>query len=230
MARMRPSVFVGSSSEGLVVAHAIQVLLDPHNEVELWTQGVFGLSEGTLESLVLALQRFDFAVLVLTADDLVVKHGQTVTAARDNVLFELGLFVGGLGRDRTFMVYNRTERPELPSDLAGVTAATFEPHSSGNTVAALGAACYQIQDRIAKLGVRDTERFRRLSEATTSVEGIGVQMQQLIRLLARSRKVELDIIATQFGPLIDSRRLGEMKRDLQDLEQSLEVDSSRPGL
>jgi hypothetical protein len=227
LARIRPAVFVGSSSEGLTLAQAVQVLLDPHAEVELWTQGVFGLSQGTLESLVLALQRFDFAVLVLTPDDLLTKRGASVPAARDNVLFELGLFVGGLGRDRTFMVFNRAQRPDLPTDLAGIAAATFEPHSSGNAVAALGAACYQIQERILKLGLRDSERLRRLSEAATNVEGVGSQMQQLIKLLARSRKVELDVISSQFGPVIDPRRLAEMRKDLVDLERLLEAEPSR---
>jgi len=121
-ARVRPSVFVGSSSEGLPTAQAVQVLLDGVCEVEVWSQGVFGLTQGTLESLVLALDRFDFAVLVLTADDLIVSRGTERPAARDNVLFELGLFVGGLGRDRTFMLFDRKHPPALPTDLAGVTA------------------------------------------------------------------------------------------------------------
>src|SRR5262245_24682458 len=139
--RVRPSVFVGSSSEGRRIAQAVQVLLDQDCEVEIWSQGVFGLTQGTLESLVLAVDRFDFAVLVLTADDLTIARGVERPVARDNVLFELGLFIGGLGRDRTFMLYDRIRPPELPSDLAGVTAITFEPHSSGNTQAAVGAAC-----------------------------------------------------------------------------------------
>ena len=71
----RPAVFVGSSSEGQRIAEAIQVLLDPVCEVELWTQGIFGMSQGTLESLVIALSRFDFASLILTADDLTVSRG-----------------------------------------------------------------------------------------------------------------------------------------------------------
>ena len=113
VARVRPSVFIGSSSEGLRIAQAVQVLLDQVCEVEIWSQGVFGLTQGTLESLVLAIEQFDFAVLVLTTDDLTISRGVERPVARDNVLFELGLFVGGLGRDRTFMLYDRTHRPEL---------------------------------------------------------------------------------------------------------------------
>jgi hypothetical protein len=42
----RPRLFVGSSSEGLAVAQAIQGLLDPICEVSLWAQDVFGLTHG----------------------------------------------------------------------------------------------------------------------------------------------------------------------------------------
>ena len=221
IARVRPSVFVGSSSEGLRIAQAVQLGLDDVCEVEIWSQGIFGLTQGNLESLVLALDRFDFAVLVLTADDLLFSRGDERPAARDNVLFELGLFVGGLGRDRTFMVYDRTQPPVLPSDLAGITAATFEPHASGNIISSLGAACTRIQTTIEKLGLRESEKVQRLAQATKSMEGAGSRMRELIRLLARSRKVELDIVSAQFGSMIKSSKLAQMKQDLQDLEAIL---------
>ncbi len=217
--RVRPAVFVGSSTEGYRLAQAVQVLLDPICEVELWSQGVFGLTQGTLESLVLALDRFDFAVLVLTPDDMTVSRGVERHSPRDNVLFELGLFVGRLGRERTFMVYDRVSPPSLPSDLAGITAATFAPHSSGNHEAALGAACARIQNAIERFGVREAEAARGLSKAAESVQGASTRMEQAIRLLARSRKVELDIISAQFGPFIEGGRLEDIRRDLRDLEQ-----------
>jgi hypothetical protein len=160
-------------------------------------------------------------VLVLTADDLTISRGTERPAARDNVLFELGLFVGGLGRERTFMLYDRTHPPALPTDLAGVTPATFEPHSSGNLQAALGAACTSIQGSIEKLGVRESQKVQRLAEATETMEDAGSRMRELIRLLARSRKVELDIISAQFGAVIEPGRLAQMKQDLRDLEAML---------
>jgi hypothetical protein len=161
----RPALFVGSSSEGQRVAEELQVLLDPVCEVELWTQGIFGLTQGTLESLVIALTRFDFALLILTADDLTVSRGTEKPAARDNVLFELGLFIGSLGRDRTFMLYDRTKPPALPSDLAGITAATFAPHASGNLGAALGASSTKIRNAIERLGVRNDKGLHTLENA-----------------------------------------------------------------
>lgn len=222
MSRKRSSVFIGSSSEGLRVAKVIQVLLDPMCEVTLWSQGVFGLGEGTLESLVAAADQFDFAILVVSPDDLVQSHGQSGSAPRDNVLFELGLFMGSLGRQRTFIVYDRTIDMKLPSDLAGVSAATFEPHSSGNLEGALGAATTRIEQRIERLGLREAERLRALSDAARDFDDASSTMQALIRLLARSRKVELDIISAQFGILIEPSKLKQINQDFKDLEQILE--------
>jgi hypothetical protein len=223
MARTRPSIFVGSSTEGLAIAKALGVILDDACEVTIWGQGVFGLSQGTLESLVYALDRFDFAVLVLTADDLVTSREASSIAPRDNVLFELGLFMGGLGRDRTFIVYDRTANLKLPSDLAGVSAATFEPHASGKLRDALGAAATLVEEQVARLGLRDRERLKQLSEAAQDFDSAAGQMQKLVQIIARSRKVELDIIASQFGPLIAPDKLNQMNRDLLDLEETLQT-------
>lgn len=218
---VRPSVFIGSSSEGRAAAESLQVLLDHECEVEPWSQGVFGLMQGTLESLMLALSRFDFAILVLTADDLLESRGVQRAVARDNVIFELGLFIGALGRDRTFMVFDRTNPPALPSDLAGITAATYAPHARGNLPAALGAASVLILNSVRRLGVRESQAAKHLSQASSTIEHAGAQMQDLIRLIARSRKVELDIISAQFGPLIHPTKLAEMRQDLADLESTL---------
>jgi hypothetical protein len=176
---VRPSVFVGSSSEGLEIAQIVQVLLDRSSDVVLWNQGVFGLSEGTLESLVVAHPQFDFAVLVLTADDIIVSRGTEHQTARDNVLFELGLFMGGLGRDRTFILYDRADAPKIPSDLAGVTPATFQRHASGNLQASLGAPCTIIELAIKKHGVR-TGRLRRANniQITCPIDGGILEDQQ----------------------------------------------------
>jgi len=221
MARNRPTLFVGSSSEGLKIAKAIQVLLDQSCEVTIWSQGIFGLGEGTLESLVNILDDFDFAALVLTPDDLLTSRNESSSAPRDNVLFELGLFIGALGRKRTFIIYDRSAKLKMPSDLAGVSAATYEPHSTGNLQSALGAAATRIEDQILKLGVRDTERLKGLSEAAQGFDKAASQMEKLVELIARSRKVELDIISTQFGPLIAPDKLKQMNRDLVDLEETL---------
>ena len=54
-------------------------------------------------------------------------------------------FTGTLGRAQTFLVYCRDAKMTLPSDLAGVTAATFAERSDGNLHAAVGPVCTRIK-------------------------------------------------------------------------------------
>jgi hypothetical protein len=173
----KPRLFIGSSVEGKDIADMLHVGLEYEVEVTVWHQGVFGLSNGSLESIVNAARedKFDFAALVLTPDDLVSKRGETVSSSRDNVIFELGLFMGALGRDRTFIVYCRDNPLELPSDLAGVTPATFAKRQDGNLHAALGPVCTQIKNAIKKIGLVVTQVSEAavipISEVTQYSEG-----------------------------------------------------------
>lgn len=145
-------MFIGSSVEGKRIAEIIQESLEYDVDSTVWHQGVFGLSGGTLETLVNTLDEYDFATLVLTADDLLEKRNISGRSPRDNVLFELGLFMGALGRSRTFIVHSRTTPPMLPTDLAGITPATYEER--GNLGAALGPACTKLKRAIEAQGGR----------------------------------------------------------------------------
>jgi len=149
---VKPRLFIGSSTEGKHIADTLQLGLDHDVEVTVWHQGFFGLSQGTLESLVQAARRFDFAALILTPDDLTAKRRKNVNSPRDNVVFELGLFMGALGKDRTFIVHCRDEEIDLPSDLAGITPVTFGHRTDNNLQAALGPACTSIKNAIAERG------------------------------------------------------------------------------
>ena len=143
MSSTRQSMFIGSSVEGRRIAEALQLNLDYDLDCTVWHQGVFALSRGTLDSLVEIASAFDFATLVLTPDDVVRKRGRQRRAGRDNVVFELGLFIGALGPERTFLVHCRDHPIDLPTDLAGVTAATFAERD--DLIAALGPVATQIR-------------------------------------------------------------------------------------
>ncbi len=155
---MKPKIFVGSSTEGLDVARAVELQLEHDAELTVWEDGVFGLGRGTLESLVLALNEFDFAILVLTSDDMIVSRGSTSQSPRDNVLLELGLFIGSLGRERTFIVFNRDADIKLPSDLAGVSMADYGDRQDNNLRAALGPACTKMRYAIKSHGSRPAQQ------------------------------------------------------------------------
>lgn len=219
---MKPSVFIGSSSEGLEIARAIEFQLKDVGEITTWNEGVFGLGLGTLESLVNALDRFDFAILALTPDDFTVSRDVAASSPRDNVMFELGLFMGRLGRSRTFIVYDVSTKLKIPSDLAGVTTATFDGvRQDKNLIAAVGPVCTLIRNSIRDLGEFEGKGLRQLQKATDQVENVYETVERLVYLLARSRAVELDIIASQFGPFISTDLLQKMRKDLKDLEESV---------
>lgn len=148
----RPSVFIGSSSEGLAVAQSLRAQLKDDAEITIWDSGVFGPGQGTLESLVNALDDFDFAILVLTPDDVIESRNQIYQSPRDNVLFECGLLMGRLGRSRTFVVYDRDQNIKLPSDLAGITLTPYSGHLDHDPEIILSETCETIRDEIRKQG------------------------------------------------------------------------------
>lgn len=141
------SVFIGSSREGLGIAQAIQLELEEDAICTIWYQGIFGLSQGTLESLEEALPTFEFAILVLSPDDVVIARENKSQIPRDNVLFELGLFMGHLGRRRVFVVYCDDGNTKLPSDLAGITIARFNKPNDGKLIQE-----YSINDVLPRIG------------------------------------------------------------------------------
>ena len=169
---IRPPVFIGSSTEGLTIAGTLQVLLDRACDTQLWPQGLFAPGRSYLESLVRALPAYDFAVLVISPDDKVTSRGETGFMPRDNILFELGLFMGRLGRDRAFAVYDRTKPFKLPSDFAGIQLIDFEPSKNG-LEAALGAASHRIITAIRNAPSRQPETERRLDQLQQSVIATG---------------------------------------------------------
>lgn len=135
------------------MAHALQANLASQVECTVWDQGVFRLSHTALEALIGALSRVDCATFVFSDDDTATIRGALKSTTRDNVIFEFGLAIGMLGRESTFMVVPQgNEQLHLPTDLLGLTAATYRTdRGDGNLQAALGPAATQIASSLAAL-------------------------------------------------------------------------------
>jgi hypothetical protein len=153
---MKPRLFVGSSTEGLELAYAVQSNLEHDALVTVWTQSVFQLTSNTLADLVKTLGEFDFAIMIFKPDDILNIRKQVVSTVRDNVVFELGLFIGRLGTDRVFYVIPANEKDfHLPTDLTGINPGTYESQRpDGNVQAALGPFCNDVRKKL-KLFVYD---------------------------------------------------------------------------
>lgn len=146
-------VFIISSVEALPVARIVRSAFehDPF-QVELWSDGCFKVANYTIEDLENAVSDADFAVAIAHADDVTESRDDRWPAPRDNVIFELGLFMGRLGRARAVLMEPRNVDVKLPSDLAGITTIPYRFERGGNNAALMGPACDRLRSHINALG------------------------------------------------------------------------------
>jgi len=149
-------VFLISSVESLPIARAVHSALsyDPFDVIP-WNEGVFRATQYTLKTLEDEVDKADFAVAIAHADDIVHYKENDWPAPRDNVIFELGLFMGRLGSSRAILLEPRNNNVRLPSDMAGVTTITYKYEKASPDLAAhMAPACNQLRDYINALGAK----------------------------------------------------------------------------
>lgn len=154
----RPELFIGSSSEqvknGFLKRLVDSKRLRKAAKLKPWTQA-FPLTSGTLDALLDAVASVDFALLVLSPDDKVKKKHMTKMAPRDNVLFELGLFLGVLGKERTILLVEEgfdVSELDLPTDLAGITYLPYKKGAKGEK--SFSNAIARVVERIKSKWIR----------------------------------------------------------------------------
>ena len=160
---MKPRIFIGSSSERLDISYAIQENLDDDAEITVWTQDVFKLSKSILDSLIESLSKFDFAIFVFHPDDITQIRKEEFNTVRDNLIFELGLFMGKLGKEKVlFLVPKSIDNLRLPTDLLGITYGTYNNNrSDSNLRASLGPFCNQIRKDLENYELDNTRFIER---------------------------------------------------------------------
>ncbi len=213
MIQRKPALFIGSSSEDLEIARFVHQELDYDCEITIWDQGLSEVGKTLLESLLTKAEKFDFALLIATGNDKVEVRGEQHLAPRDNVMFELGLFMGRLGSNRTYLLINRDKPPKLPSDLAGVTLLTFGERIDQHYRSAIVPACQTIREQIKKLGLKEENRLEKLSKATEDIEDVSSKFSEMLNLL--------EIIVNKFEGLIDKDRFKEILGDVGDFSKLL---------
>ena len=146
-------LFIGSSKASVGVAKLVADTLEDSGcaDVLVWDEGIFSLNQGFLEKLLGILSEFDFAVLIWAPDDVTESKAESKASPRDNVIFECGLFMGALGRDRVFIMFDQSIELKIPSDLAGVSLASYDgARIASDGPAAVRRACDVINREIQK--------------------------------------------------------------------------------
>lgn len=146
------NLFIASSGASVQVARLIADNLEARGcaIARVWDEGVFTLNQGVLERLFDIVSQYDFAVMIWGPDDVIESRGESAASPRDNVMFECGLFMGRLGRERVFIVCDKSANVKVPSDFAGITLAYYDgvriDRNEGD--AAVRSACDRIESAI----------------------------------------------------------------------------------
>lgn len=117
-------IFLGSSSESLPVLERVETFFLPIGNCVRWTNA-FALNRSGLDSLIHQTRLSDFSILIAMKDDIIIRAAreEVKVGARDNVIFEFGLFLGSGGINKAFLLAE--DGIDLPSDLEGITVAKF---------------------------------------------------------------------------------------------------------
>src|SRR4051812_8139664 len=152
-ANAQPILFIGSSAEGLELAREVQEQLK-HDRVVVrpWTTGVFGPGGVSADDLVKQADVADFALFVFGPDDQVASRDDVQRAPRDNVVFEMGLFMGRLGRSRTLIMKEHRTDLKIPTDLLGIGPITYVARPGTSIAEQLGPACNVLRKAMRELG------------------------------------------------------------------------------
>lgn len=146
----KPHLFIGSSGKEIKAARSITTVLSDDTSpllAKTWKDGgTFNGTRSTLENLLRELEVSEFGAFILAPDDVVESQGTQSYRARDNVILELGMFLGHFGPERTFILYRRDPNLKTtpPSDLFGINLIVFEFDEKA-ALASVGPACNKIR-------------------------------------------------------------------------------------
>jgi hypothetical protein len=156
---MKPTLFIGSSTERLPIACGLKRILTDCADVTVWNEAPeFAMGESILNGLIKVGEFYDFALLVFGQDDSAMMGDKELPTVRDNVIFELGLFMGHMGTGRAFWLSPKGPKaPHLFSDLEGIIHLEFDEPQMTNATAiteSLAETRDKVYRQISSLGLR----------------------------------------------------------------------------
>jgi len=190
---MNKKIFIGFSQiNGLPIAN--QVKREIENacswiKCEFWSdENVFSLNRDTLNSLIISSKKYEYGIFIATKDDIANKSGSDVYISSDNVIFEIGLFLGSMGIERSFIMIENGCK--LPSDFNGITVPIFERDDESSISGSINKIINQLNNNRKAYGLRPIpsavlalgyfdnflEPFARFREKTTTSQNDQVKV------------------------------------------------------
>lgn len=215
----KPRVFIASSVEAISVAEAVNIKMEYDTQVKQW-DNAFDLSSITITTLIERAKETDYGIFVFHTDDKTTIRQTEYSSVRDNVLFELGLFIGALGIEKCFLLIPKSTENSfrMPTDLAGVTTTTYDD-SLDDMVDAVTTSCAKIKQAIKKQEqgnlvnkpVEDsviTNLQNQLNASQSKIWNIGHELER-----SKDQEVQLiESIKSQFFSIAKPATPAEIKR------------------
>lgn len=150
---MKPKIFIGSSTEQKEIAESINQYISPIAEIIQWNNA-FRNGNSYLSDLQIAAQKCDFAIFVINPDDKGISRNKEYDFIRDNIVFEMGMFIGALGADRVIPICSKESNPKIMSDYSGITFFRYDTNveSLDN---AIYSTCIPIRKLINDIGKKN---------------------------------------------------------------------------
>lgn len=160
------------------------------------------ISSNTVDALTDRLSNTDFGTFVFTPDDTVTIREEDYQSVRDNVILELGMFIGRLGKERCFIISPRTIPFHIPTDLLGMVPATYDPErEDGSLLAALGPVCNKIRQAIESIQHRQQSVKSESQEAPEQRQVFSELMRAFdsITLKSQENAIKEQLKKTEFN-------------------------------
>ncbi len=157
MTDLKPKIFIGSSTSGVPVAEKVKTNLSVIGDCFIWNEpNIWEPNRSTFENLLRMVSYFDFGVFVATADDLTLTNDKIVIEPRDNLILEMALFCGAMGRDKSFLLVE--DGIKLPTDFSGIYMPRFKKLEDNTIKSACDEYSSKIEEhyRLGHLGLYPT--------------------------------------------------------------------------
>jgi len=203
---MQTRIIIFSSSEGINLARKIQINLQSEKHTcKTWKDNFFKLGDTTLDCLQAIRDNYNLSIVVISPDDLITSRDKKSHVPRDNVVFEMGLCIGTLGKKRTILVNRKGVK--LPSDLAGVTTCEIPDNSDDDANAAVIASrinthIEENEHLFSRIHWEEysalVDEFLRILKRPPHRGGVGFKFDAIISI-SRGGMVLSDLVSRTYG-------------------------------
>lgn len=181
MTDLKPKIFIGSSMAGVGIAEKVKDYLSAVGDCFVWNDpNIWEPNRSTFENLLRMVSYFDFGVFVATADDLTFTSGKIVVESRDNVILEMALFCGAMGRDKAYLLVE--DGIKLPSDFNGIYMPRFKKSDDDS----IKKACDEYANKI-----EEHYKFGYLSLYPTTALAMGYYKNFISGLVESFREADI---------------------------------------